>query len=139
MAGMGWLRTFWDMIRPRLGERRTAFGRMSAVAAISFFLTVLLFIIGFILTLLGVDLGGVDLWLEGHGEGIDGLATLAFRLVAGLVLLICVLMIGSGLFGKRGGDGQGGDKSGGDKPGVGCMVLLAIIGYFAWIGMTGDL
>ena len=131
---MGLLRTFWDMIRPRLGERRTALGRMSAVAAISFFLTVILFIIGFILTLLGVDLGGVDLWLEGHGKGIDALATLAFRLVAGLVLLICVLMIGSGLFGKRGGDGQGGDK-----PGIGCMVLLAIIGYFAWIGMTGDL
>lgn len=149
MAGMGLLRTFWDMIRPRLGERRTAFGRMSAVAAVTFFLTVILFIIGFILNLMGVDLGVVDLWLEGHGKGIDSVATLAFRLVAGLVLLVCVVLIASGLFGKRGGAGLGSDKSAGgrsgrdrpgrDRPGIGSLVLLAIIGYFAWIGMTGDL
>lgn len=131
---MGLLRTFWDMIRPRLGERRTGLGRMGALAGVTFFLTVILFIIGFILNLLGVDLGVVDLWLEGHGKGIDSVATLAFRLVAGFALLVCVVLIGSGLLGKRGGD-----RRGGDRPGMGCMILLAIIGYFAWIGMTGDL
>ncbi len=48
--------------------------------------------------------------------------------MCGLVLLVCAIIIGGGLF----------DRSNSDRPGWGLMLGALVVGYFAWFGMVGD-
>jgi hypothetical protein len=100
----------------------------SGASALVLFLFLIFFLIGLVLMLLGFDLGDVDRWIDAQGGWLDAVGSFLFRAVSGLILLLCLVMIGSALFGRRTAD----------RPGVGCALLAVIVGYFAWFGMIGN-
>jgi len=99
----------------------------SGASALFLFLFLFFFLVGIVLLLLGFDLERVDLWLEAQGGWLDAAGTLLFRLVCGVVLLLCAFAVVGGLA----------DRSNPDRPGIGCMIGALILGYFAWFGVTG--
>jgi hypothetical protein len=105
-------------LRPRSGS-----------SALVLFLFLIFFLIGLVLTLLGVDLGDVDNWIYLQSGWIDDVASFLFRILCGLVMLICGLAIYSSLFDRKNPERVGG---------IGCAILAAIIAYFAWFGVIGD-
>jgi hypothetical protein len=108
------------------GDLGLRFG--SGAAALYTFLFLIFFLVGLVLVLLGFDLGDVDRWLEAHGGWISAIGNLLFRAVCALVLLLCLFMIGGAPF----------DRRNPERPGLGCAILAAILGYFAWFGVIGD-
>jgi hypothetical protein len=93
-----------------------------------FFFLFLLFVpIALILVLFGVDLDDFDRWLDAHGGQFDAVGSWLFRIVCGLVILLCAFMVLGAIF----------DRKNPDKPGFGCAFLALVVGYFAWFGMTG--
>lgn len=87
--------------------------------------TLLFFVLAMVLVLSGFDLGEVDAWLE-RTELIEGIVDIGMRILCGLILLLCLLMIWAFFF----------DRKSADRPGFGCLILALIVGYFAWFGMT---
>lgn len=111
----GWLRPVFALL--------ARFGPWVVLAAI-------LFLVGVILSLLGAVFGftldDVDRWLEGHSSWIAAAGDILFRIACGIVLLICVLGVASPFL----------DRKDPDRPGLGCVFLALLVGYFAWTGMT---
>lgn len=93
-----------------------------------------LFLIGILLTLLGLifgfDLTDVDLWLEAHGGWFAAIGNLIFRIVCGFVFLICAFVAIAPFFFRKDVDA--------DKPGWGCALLAVPVAYFAWVGAFGS-
>jgi hypothetical protein len=100
----------------------------SPASALVLFLFLIFFLIGLVLVLLGISLGDVDAWLEAHAGPIDSAASFLFRVVCGLVILLCLFMIGSAIF----------ERDNPERPGVGCALVAVVVAYFAWFGLTGD-
>ena len=136
-------------------------------ARLCLYLFLLLFVVGLVLVLAGVDLVKVDLWLEDRGEWFDAVGSRLFSVIWGGVFALCIVTVLGGLWQRfvaprshmgnaadfvveaEAGDGLGVDESGADEFGVdelvaekkkplgwGCMVVAAIVGYFAWFGLT---
>lgn len=107
-----------------------------------------LFVVAFVLVVLGVDLARFDLWLDGYAGLFDAVGSRLFRVLCGGILALCVAVVVGGLWQKfvapraRMGDAAdfvpevaSGDE---DRPtGWGCMILAVVVGYFAWFGMIG--
>ena len=100
----------------------------SGASALYLFLFLIFFLIGLVLLLLGFSLGDVDASIDAHAARIDAVAGFLFRAVCGLVILLCLLTIGSALF----------DRRNPERPGVGCALVAVLVAYFAWFGVTGD-
>jgi hypothetical protein len=116
-------------------------------------LFLLLFVIGLVLVLAGVDLDKVDLWLDDRAGLFDLIGSRLFNVLSGAVLALCVLTVAGGLRQKfvspRSQIGDAAEfvvePAAGDElveeparpVGWGCMFLAVIVGYFAWFGMTG--
>jgi preprotein translocase subunit SecG len=100
----------------------------SPASALVLFLFLIFFLIGLVLVLLGFDLGAVDAALDAQAGRIDAVASFLFRAVSGLVILLCLLTIGSAIL-ERGKP---------DRPGAGCALAAVLVAYFAWFGLTGD-
>ena len=100
----------------------------SGASALVLFLFLIFFLIGLLLVLLGISLGDVDSWLETHAGRIDSAASWLFRAVCGLVILLCLVMIGGAIF----------DRNNPERPGVGCALAAVVVAYFAWFGLAGD-
>lgn len=92
------------------------------------FLFLVFLLIGLVLVLFGFDLGDVDAFLEAQGGWLEALGDRLFRIAAGLVLLLCIAMVGLQVFARRE-----------EKPGLGCAIAAVVIGYFAWFGTFADL
>jgi hypothetical protein len=121
----------------RLSARATGYG----TPALYLFLYYILLPVGLLLVLLGFDLEAVDRWLDGHAGWLDALGSLAFKALLAIVLLVSVLGVAAGLFGRlralvrpaptttrrRGTDGAEAD----DLPGWGTVLLCLVLGYFA--------
>ena len=80
------------------------------------------------LVLLGVDLAAVDRWIDAQLVWFEPAASVAFRILCGLVILLCAFMVGWALLGRN-------DP---ERPGPGCALVAVIIAYFAWFGVIGD-
>lgn len=131
-AFLGWL---WSYCR--LSARATGYG----TPALYLFLYYILLPIGLLLVLLGFDLDAVDRWLDGHAGWLDALGSLAFKAVLAVVLLVSVLGVAAGLFGRlralvrpahraAGRRGTGGAEAE-ELPGWGTVLLCLVLGYFA--------
>lgn len=100
----------------------------NGASALVLFLFLIFFLIGLVLVLLGFDLGSADAAIDAQAGRIESVASFLFRAVSGLVILLCLLTIGSAIF-ERGKP---------DRPGVGCALAAVLVAYFAWFGLTGD-
>ena len=100
----------------------------SPASGLVHFLFLIFFIVGLILMLLGFDLGDVDVWLETHAGRLDAVFSFLFRIVCGLVILLCLFMIGGAIF----------DRKDPERPGIGCALLAVVVAYFARFGVIGD-
>jgi hypothetical protein len=100
----------------------------SGASALYLFLFLIFFLVGLVLVLLGFSLGDVDAWIDAHAVRIDSIASFLFRVVCGLVILLCLFAIGGAIF----------DRKNPERPGVGCALVALIVAYFAWFGVTGD-
>lgn len=100
----------------------------SPASALVLFLFLIFFIVGLVLMALGFDLGEVDAWIDAQGGWLDAIFSFLFRVVSGLVILLCLLMIGGAIF----------DRKNPERPGIGCALLAVVVAYFAWFGMIGD-
>ena len=100
----------------------------SRASGLVLFLFLIIFPIGLVLVLLGFSLGDVDAWLEAQAGWLDAVGSFLFRAVCGLVILLCLFMIGSAIF----------ERKNPDRPGVGCALVAIVVAYFAWFGVTGD-
>jgi hypothetical protein len=114
-------RRSWVGIDPDLRPRSPASGLV-------LFLFLLFFLIGLVLVLLGVDLAAVDRWIDRQLVWLEPAASLLFRILSGLVMLLCAFMLGWALLGR--------DEP--ERPGIGCSLVALIVAYFAWFGMVGD-
>ena len=112
-------------------------------SALYFILFLIFFSIGTVLMLLGFNLGDVDRWLDARAGWFDLIGTLAFKGLLVFILLICVLMVGMGLFERlprkhriSRGKGKPPDESSSDRPlSFGAMIAALIVGYFAYVGI----
>ncbi|HEY5723284.1 MAG TPA: hypothetical protein VIT45_13270 [Allosphingosinicella sp.] len=104
-------------LRPRSGS-----------SALVLFLFLVFFLIGLVLMLLGFSLGDLDNWLDANAGSLDAIASLMFRALCGLILLVCALTVGMVLF----------DRKSPDRLGWGYAAGALVIGYFAWFGLIGD-
>ena len=103
-------------------------------------LFLIFFVIGGALMLLGFNLDDVDRWLDARAGWFDLIGTLAFKALLVLILLICVLMIGNGLFervARKRRIPRGRTRSSDDSPsrrplGFGAL----IVAYFAYVGIV---
>ena len=100
----------------------------SGASALYLFLFLIFFLIGLVLVLLGVDLDEADRFLEAQGGWLDAVGSWLFRIVAGLLLLLCAGIIAMQIFVRRE-----------EKPGLGCALVAIVAGYFAWFGMVSEL
>jgi len=100
----------------------------SGASALVLFLFLLFFLVGLVLVLLGINLGSVDRWIDAHAGALDRIASLLFRAVCGLVILLCLLPFYGFLF----------DRDNPYRPGLGCLILAPVVAYFAWFGLTGE-
>lgn len=100
----------------------------SGASALYLFLFLIFFLIGLILLLFGVNIGSLDAWIDAHAVRIDSVASFLFRMVCGLVILLCLFTIGGAIF----------DRKNPERPGIGCALVAVLVAYFAWFGVTGD-
>jgi hypothetical protein len=77
---------------------------------------------------LGFSLGDLDRWIDANAGSLDAVASLMFRALCGLILLVCMLTVGIVLF----------DRKGEPRLGWGYAVGALVVGYFAWFGVIGD-
>jgi hypothetical protein len=101
----------------------------SGASALVLFLFLVFFLIGLVFVFLGVRLSDVDFWLNAQSSRIDAVGSLLFRVLCGVVILICGLAIYSALFDRKNPERVGG---------IGCAILALIAAYFAWFGMIGE-
>jgi hypothetical protein len=99
----------------------------SGASALVLFLFLIFFIVGAVLVLLGLDLGDADAWLDAQAGWLDAAGGLLFRLVCGLVILLCLFTIYSAIF----------DRENPEHFGFGCAAVAVAVGYFAWFGVIG--
>jgi hypothetical protein len=99
----------------------------SGASALVLFLFLIFFLVGLVLMLLGFDLGKVDAWIDAQGGWLDAVGSFLFRAACGLVILLCLFMIGGAIF----------DRKNPERPGIGCAALAIVVAYFAWFGVTG--
>jgi hypothetical protein len=100
----------------------------SGASALYLFLFLIFFLVGLILLLFGINIGSLDALIDAHAGRIDSVASFLFRVVCGLVMLLCLFMIGGAIF----------DRNNPERPGVGCALVAVVVAYFAWFGVTGD-
>ena len=133
MRWIGWfLGALWRFSRRTWVSVGEGLRPRSPASGLYLFLFLLIFIIGLVLVLLGIDLGEVDLWLEAHGGWLDAVGSALFRILCGLILATCALVIvGSAC--QRVVPSMRGE----DRIGVGTMIGAALVGYFAWFGVVG--
>ena len=105
-------------LRPRSGS-----------SALVLFLFLIFFLVGLVLLLFGFSLGDLDRWIDANAGSLDAVASFLFRALCGLILLVCILTAGMVLF----------ERKDADRLGWGYAIGAAVIGYFAWFGLTGDL
>lgn len=133
-------RRSWVSIDPGLRPR-------SGASALLLFLFLIFLVVGIILRLLGFDLADIDRWLDAQGGWLNGLGSLAFRGLCGLIFLACVGTLGAGIVqrfmrprGKTSRRKKAGDRRGNPEKteDLGCIAAgtAAVIGYFAWFGMV---
>ena len=65
----------------------------SGASGLVLFLFLIFFLVGLVLVLLGLDLGSVDALIDAWAGRIDAVASLLFRGLCGLVILLCVAKI----------------------------------------------
>ena len=104
-------------LRPRSGS-----------SALVLFLFLIFFLVGLVLLSLGFSLGDLDRWIDANAGSLDAVASFLFQAFCGLILLVCVLIVGMVLF----------DRKGADRIAPAQAVGAAVIGYFAWFGVVGD-
>lgn len=134
-------RSSWVSIDPDLRPR-------SGASALKLFLFLIFVVIGIILRLLGFDLADVDRWLDAQGGWLNALGSIVFRGLCGVVLAVCVLLVGAGIvqmLARLGGQSRRPPRPqvrpqhdhAEDATGIGCLAtgIAAVIGYFAWFGM----
>jgi hypothetical protein len=94
-------------------------------------LCAILFLIGILLTLLGLvfgfSLADVDVWLASHRNGFTATADVLFRIGCFGMLSICALAVLGAIL----------DRRNPERPGFGCALLALVVGYFAWLGTFG--
>src|SRR5215210_6921530 len=66
----------------------------SGASALYLFLFLIFFLIGLILLLLGFNLGSLDALIDAQAGRIDSVASFLFRVLSGLVIVLCLFMIG---------------------------------------------
>jgi hypothetical protein len=121
----GFSRRSWVTVHEDLRPR-------SGASALYLFLFLLFFIVGLVLVLLGVDLDSIDRWFDAHAEWFDAVGSALFRILFGVILAMCGLVIVGGLC-QRVVPSMKGE----DRIGVGMMIGALLVGYFAWFGVIG--
>lgn len=125
---IGWLfGALWRFSRRSWIDTGIGLRPRSGASALVLFLFLIFFIVGLVLMLLGFNLGDVDRWIDAQGGWLDAVFSFLFRVACGLVILLCLFMIGGAIF----------DRRNPERPGWGCALLAVVVGYFAWFGMTG--
>ncbi len=131
MAPFSWLGRFiaglWHVSRRSWIDVGMGLRPGSGASALVLFLFLIFVVVGLVLLLLGVSLGDADRWLEAQAGWLDAVGSWLFSALCGAILLICLLAILLAVFGRG--------KS--ERPGLGCVLLALVTGYFAWFGMTG--
>ncbi len=107
----------------------------SPASGLYLFLFLLLFVVGLVLVLLGVDLASVDRWLDSHADLLDAIGSRLFNVLCGAILAICALIVGAGLWQRFVAPTR--EVADADRLGFGAMIGAVLVGYFAWFGMTG--
>jgi hypothetical protein len=123
-------RDTWISIDPNLRPR-------SGASALMMFLFLLFFVIGTILFLLGFDLNEVDRWIDAQGGWLDALGSTLFRLLCGAILVLSAGIVVAGLWLNVFGGPPELGKEKDEGIGFGMILVIALIGYFAWFGVTG--
>ena len=104
-------------LRPRSGS-----------SALVLFLFLIFFLVGLGALALGFSLGDLDNWIDSNAGTLDATASLIFRALCGLILLVCALTVGMVLF----------DRKSPDRLGWGYAAGALVVGYFAWFGLIGE-
>ena len=107
----------------------------SPASGLYLFLFLLLFIVGLVLVLLGVDLASLDRWLDSHGGLFDAVGSRLFNVFCGAILAVCAIIVGAGLWQRFVAPTREVEEA--DRFGFGAMIGAALVGYFAWFGMIG--
>lgn len=132
MAPFRWIAgltgVLWRFSRRSWIDTGTGLRPRSGASALFLFLFLAFFLAGLVLVLLGFDLGSLDALIDAQAGRIDSAAGFLFRAVCGLVILLCLFMIGRAIF----------DRNNPERPGVGCALLAVVVACFAWFGVTGD-
>src|SRR5262245_20894949 len=129
-------RTMFDAIGAFFGQlwRSANFWRISPVVGVRtgsklagalMFLVMVFSIIGMILVVFGFDLDNVDRWIDAQIGWLDAVGTLAFRVLLGLILIICGITILGWMF----------DRKNPERPGWGMALGALIVGYFCAVGV----
>jgi hypothetical protein len=133
MRWMGWfLGALWRFSRRSWVTVDGDLRPRSAASGLYLFLFLLFFITGLVLVFFGLDLNQLDLWLEAHGGWFDAVGSALFRIVCGLILAMCGVVIVGGVCQRLVPSMRGEDRIG-----VGMMIGAALVGYFAWFGVIG--
>jgi hypothetical protein len=118
------MRLIADILRGLLGTFRGA-------AALYLFLFLIFALIGAIVLLLGYQLGDADRWFDAQAGWIEIVATLLFRALCALAVLLCAGTIVLGIDGRLRPRPDAEDR----PPGWGAMIAALVVGYFAWFGV----
>lgn len=101
------------------------------------FLVAVFFVVGLVLTLLGIDLEAANQWIERQTWWLEIVGIVIFKLILAGILAICALVVASPIIDRRTPTKQrkGADKADDNRPG-GCMIAGALlIGYFCVVGI----
>jgi hypothetical protein len=124
----GLIGALWRFSRRSWIDTGTGLRPRSGASAPYLFLFLIFFLAGLVLLLFGINIGSLDAWIDIHAAGIDSVASFLFRVVCGLVILLCLFMVGGAIF----------DRKNPERPGVGCVLVALLVAYFAWFGVFGD-
>ncbi|HVK80369.1 MAG TPA: hypothetical protein VM915_07130 [Verrucomicrobiae bacterium] len=95
--------------------------RIGSPLAVGLTFLILLFgLIGVALVAFGFDLDRVDLWLDAQGGWLDIVGKLIFRLILGVIVLMCAILVLGWLF----------DRKNPDRPGWGLALGAAVVAWF---------
>jgi len=136
MRGIGRFVAFvWHQCRTSWVTAHEDLGPRSPASGLVLFLFVMVFLVGLLLVLLGVDLNRLDLWLDDHAHQLDAVGSALFRLLCGFVLAMCALLVGAALWQRIVTSRKEVEEE--DRIGLGAVLVAALIGYFAWFGVVG--
>lgn len=131
---IGWLwhisRTSWVQIDENLRAR-------SGASALYLFLFLIFFVIGALLMLSGFDLDDVDGWVDRQIWWMDWVASRAFNVLGGLIMLLCLFVLLGGLWQRLFGGDRPAKRQEDQRLGWGCILAAPVIGYFAWFLVIG--